>query len=154
MSSADVKPHSLNLNKTVLLAMAISAFYGFCYLLLSAWSSHNNLPSNIAQKSLEIALNTQIIHALAILCLGGLVLTPVFQKIAKPLVLVQYCWILGVFLFSGMIYLKHLVGVSSIGLLTPLGGLLLIMGWLSLGGVFVFLFCKLKFYSTTEGQNK
>ena len=154
MFSSSEQPTSLNCTRSALLAMAISAGYGLFYILLSAWSTHNALPSDIAQKSLEIAFNIQIIHTLTILCLGGLTFIPVLQKVAKPLVLLQYVWILGVLLFSGMIYLKHLVGISSFGLLTPLGGLLLIIGWLGLGGVFAYLFFTLTTHSATEGQTK
>lgn len=154
MPSTNEKLSTLHCGRAALLAMLISAFYGLFYLLLSAWSTHNTLSNNIAQQSLEIALNTQIIHTLTILCLGGLTFIHVFQKVAKLLVVLQYVWILGVFLFSGMIYLKHLIGISSFGLLTPLGGLLLIIGWLWLGGVFAYLFFTLNTHSATEGQNK
>ena len=154
MPSSNDKPITSDWDGLALLAMAISASYGLFYILLSAWSTHNTLPSDIAQKSLEIAFNIQIIHTLALLCIGGLTFIPVFRKVAKHLVLLQYVWILGVFLFSGMIYLKHLIGISSFGLLTPLGGLLLIIGWLWLGGVFSYLFFTLNTHSATEGQNK
>ncbi|MGB0372085.1 MAG: DUF423 domain-containing protein [Opitutales bacterium] len=41
------------------------------------------------------------------------------------------CWLSGVWLFSGSIFGLCLGGPSVLGPITPLGGLLLIVGWLS-----------------------
>ena len=46
-------------------------------------------------------------------------------------------WALGVFAFSGSLYLMALAGLS-LGVVTPVGGLLLMAGWLTLGGVAIF----------------
>ncbi|MCP3427642.1 DUF423 domain-containing protein [Opacimonas viscosa] len=141
----------LNSKAWSIAGMAISAIYGLSYLLLSAWSTHNPMDTVVAQKSIEIALHTQIIHALAILVLGAISFVPVLNRYAKYFVWVQYFWILGVILFNGMIYLKHLMGITDFGMLTPLGGFLLIVGWVLLFGVFVSLFFTIKRYHATEG---
>jgi uncharacterized membrane protein YgdD (TMEM256/DUF423 family) len=39
------------------------------------------------------------------------------------------CWTLGVALFSGSLYLLALTGITWLGAVTPIGGLLLVSGW-------------------------
>lgn len=41
-------------------------------------------------------------------------------------------WALGTLLFSGSLYALALTGVRSLGMITPLGGVLMIAGWLAL----------------------
>ena len=42
-------------------------------------------------------------------------------------------WALGTLLFSGSLYALALSGVALLGMITPLGGLCLVAGWLMLG---------------------
>jgi len=42
-------------------------------------------------------------------------------------------FVAGILLFSGSLYLLALTGERSFGMVTPLGGLALLAGWLSLG---------------------
>lgn len=44
-----------------------------------------------------------------------------------------YLLLLGTLLFSGSLFLSTMAGLSRITMLTPIGGTLLIIGWLSLG---------------------
>lgn len=41
-------------------------------------------------------------------------------------------WVAGMLLFSGSLYAMALTGVRGLGLITPLGGVLMIAGWLAL----------------------
>ena len=43
------------------------------------------------------------------------------------------CFIGGVFLFSGSLYLLALTGIGMLGAITPIGGLLLMAGWILIG---------------------
>lgn len=43
-----------------------------------------------------------------------------------------WCWILGTSLFSGSLYVLALSGWRSIGFITPVGGVLMVIGWVSL----------------------
>lgn len=42
------------------------------------------------------------------------------------------CWLAGVLLFSGSLYLLCVTGATFLGAVTPLGGVLLLAGWLLL----------------------
>lgn len=84
--------------------------------------------------SFETGVRYQFYHAMALLFLG---LYAVVNKAAslKPIFLL---FLIGVILFSGSIYalcfLKTagIIGVSGVGILTPLGGVCMILGWLML----------------------
>lgn len=66
-------------------------------------------------------------HALALLAVGLL------QERGRVGNLPAWCFLLGSLLFSGSIYGLSLDGPSFLGPITPLGGLLLIVGWVALG---------------------
>jgi uncharacterized membrane protein YgdD (TMEM256/DUF423 family) len=44
------------------------------------------------------------------------------------------CWLLGILLFSGSLYSLALGGPHSLGPVTPLGGVFLILGWACVAG--------------------
>ncbi len=81
--------------------------------------------------SFETAVKYQIYHSLALFIIA----TTCFDKISKWSIIAM---IMGMFLFSISIYLlstKNLTGLSHIGFLgpiTPIGGLLLILGWIGI----------------------
>ena len=81
----------------------------------------------------QTGVQYQMYHALA------LVLTAiVFEKTGQQSLLVWagYCFLIGVVLFSGSLYLLTAmkatgkVGLTGIGIITPFGGLFFIAGWL------------------------
>jgi uncharacterized membrane protein YgdD (TMEM256/DUF423 family) len=44
------------------------------------------------------------------------------------------CWAIGILIFSGSLYLLALTGITWLGAITPVGGLLLIAGWVCVIG--------------------
>jgi uncharacterized membrane protein YgdD (TMEM256/DUF423 family) len=86
-----------------------------------------------ALKTYETGIRYQMYHVLALLVLG---IAPVIPKKLKKTVF--WFFIFGIILFSGSIYLLALNAVlpfdsTVIGFVTPLGGLLFIIGWFWLG---------------------
>lgn len=86
-------------------------------------------------QTFETAVKYQIYHSIAILIIALLAerfKDNLFQKAG-------YCFILGIVLFSGSLYLlstANLLGFTSInwlGPITPVGGLFFISGWILLG---------------------
>jgi uncharacterized membrane protein YgdD (TMEM256/DUF423 family) len=83
----------------------------------------------------QTGVQYQVFHTLALLALAALAsrLAPAWTRATVRL------FFLGIFLFSGSLYLITALQVQGIGipvflrLVTPLGGLLFIAGWLSLG---------------------
>ena len=73
------------------------------------------------------AAHYQLLHSAVILALG------LFEIVSERSVQVSASlFASGIVLFSGSIYLLTLAGLHFLGPVTPLGGLCLIAGWLSL----------------------
>ncbi len=77
----------------------------------------------------QTAVDYQVWHALALLALAAL--APGLG--ARPVRLAGALFAIGIVVFSGSLYLLALGAPRPLGLLTPLGGLALIGGWLALG---------------------
>ena len=84
--------------------------------------------------SFQTAVQYQMYHALALLITGIL-----YSHIHTTLVSwAGYCFIIGIILFSGSLYLltwlkvTDAVGMKGIGMITPIGGIFFIVGWLLL----------------------
>lgn len=103
---------------------------GFLGVALGAFGAHALKETLIAASTLstwQTAVLYQLVHAVALLALGGYPLAagPTGRRIAA-------CWVAGVLLFSGSLYLLALGGPRWLGPVTPLGGLAFLAGWLLL----------------------
>ena len=65
------------------------------------------------------------IHSLALIIVGILQ-----QKFDIDLTISGYSFFFGIVIFSGSLYTLALTGVKGLGAITPIGGLLFILGWL------------------------
>ncbi len=72
----------------------------------------------------ETGARYHLYHALGLLALAALMTTG--AALAGP----AWCLVVGVGLFSGSLYLLALSGARWLGMITPLGGLAFIAGWL------------------------
>jgi uncharacterized membrane protein YgdD (TMEM256/DUF423 family) len=68
----------------------------------------------------QTAVQYQMWHALALVTLG---LSPLRARAAG------WMFVAGILLFSGSLYLMALTGIRALGMATPVGGLLFILGW-------------------------
>ena len=83
-------------------------------------------PDNLV--TFEVAARYQMHHALAILATAWVMsIRP--SRVASASAI---CTVLGIVLFSGSLYGLSLLGWQWLGPVTPLGGLLLMSGWLLL----------------------
>lgn len=105
---------------------------GFLSVLIGAFSAHGLKPLISAEsiQTFEIGVRYQMYHALLLLFVGGTSFLPIAKK-----TLVFYLVLSGVILFSGSIYglaTNTLTGFDFkiIGIVTPIGGLLMLVGWL------------------------
>lgn len=118
----------------ILILMA--SIYGLTGVILGAFGAHA-LKSRLAPEALvsfETGVRYQLIHAVLLILLAILA-----QTHAATLLRVSgACVAAGIFLFSGSIYLlatRELTGLTSwrwLGPVTPVGGLLMITGWILL----------------------
>ena len=119
------------MNKTIL---GTGAFLGFLAVVLGALGAHSlkAVLTEATLQSFRTGVAYQMYHALFLLFLGST--TRLEDRAKKP---VYFLILAGVICFSFSIYALTtgpLAGLdfSSIGWITPVGGLLLISGWLLL----------------------
>lgn len=80
-------------------------------------------------RAFETGAAYQMYHAVVLLAVGALMMLRPRRLTATS----GYCMLGGVVLFSGSLYVLSLTGWRWVGPVTPLGGLLLMVGWLLLG---------------------
>ncbi|WP_347373335.1 DUF423 domain-containing protein [Aequorivita sp. Q41] len=103
-------------------------------IAVGAFGAHGlkNMVAAAALHTFETGIRYQVYHCLAIFALG---LTPSISIPIKKTIF--WLFILGILFFSGSIYLLALNSIlpfntAKIGFITPIGGLLFIIGWLRL----------------------
>jgi uncharacterized membrane protein YgdD (TMEM256/DUF423 family) len=105
----------------------IGAIFGILTVGLGAFGAHalKSVLDSYGQSIWEKAVFYQAIHSLLLLILPGLssYLTP------KELNVSGYLIIIGIFLFSGSLYILAISGKKYFGAITPIGGVAFIVGW-------------------------
>jgi len=120
------------MNKTIFLT---GILFGITAVVLGSFGAHGleKLVDADDIQTFETGIKYQMYHALLLLVLGGITHLP--EKSKK---LIYYFIVAGILLFSFSIYFLATNSLTSfdfrtIGFMTPIGGLLLILGWLLLG---------------------
>ncbi|HLV15364.1 MAG TPA: DUF423 domain-containing protein [Xanthomarina sp.] len=127
------------MNKKILIAAAV---LGILSVILGAFAAHGlkDLIEPSAQQTFEVGVRYQMYHAILLLFVGST--TYVSLKAKRS---VFYLVLIGLLFFSGSIYglaTNELTSFNfkSIGFITPIGGLLLIISWM----VLLISFLKMK----------
>jgi uncharacterized membrane protein YgdD (TMEM256/DUF423 family) len=115
------------MNKTA--ATRVAAATGFLAVALGAFGAHG-LKEVLAQNGTasiwQMAVFYHLVHALVLFLLTG----------REPFVTgAWYCFLGGIMVFSGSLYLLALTNAHWLGFLTPFGGVSLLAGW-------AWLFCS------------
>jgi uncharacterized membrane protein YgdD (TMEM256/DUF423 family) len=105
--------------------LIFASFSGAFAVILSAWLSHGQ---QVVEQRLVIALFFHFMHTCIILILATNA-TLVHNKFYQ---ISSFLFVFGILLFSGGIYLKALTAFDGLSWLTPCGGFMLIIGWLTL----------------------
>ena len=119
--------YPINLTNTTRLFLIIASLLGATGVALGGYASHGlSSWANTEQIDyFQLAVTYQLFHAIALLavCILSFFISSYF------LIASQIAFVLGVFLFSGSLYLYVLTGTKILGAITPIGGLCLIVGW-------------------------
>lgn len=103
------------------LGVAIGAF--------GAHALHDMLAKAGRLDTFETAVRYQFYHALALLAAGVLwAARPELRALGTT----GWLWLGGVVVFSGSLYALCFTGITKLGAVAPIGGLLLLAGWLNL----------------------
>lgn len=107
--------------------LIVAALMGASSVILGAAFQH--LGGGEGQETLQTALRYQQIHSVVLLALG---LYGIHEKQNKPLIISVVLFTAGIVIFSVSLYAMVFLNLPVLGMLTPLGGILLIAGWISI----------------------
>ncbi|MGF1754861.1 DUF423 domain-containing protein [Vibrio makurazakiensis] len=111
--------------------LTFAGLSGAVSVMLGAFAAHA-LKAKLPEYLLEVfqtGVQYQLLHTLAILACGILLQLKVSPKAQKYFLIAAICFIIGILCFSGSLYALALTGIKWFGPITPLGGLLFIIGW-------------------------
>jgi uncharacterized membrane protein YgdD (TMEM256/DUF423 family) len=114
----------MNQRSTLLFA----AVFGVLSVSIGAFGAHglkNILMQTGRAETFELAVRYQFYHTFAIFFSGILM----FNLKNRALHFASLFFVLGIVFFSGSLYVLSLTGKTWLGAVTPLGGLLFIIGW-------------------------
>ncbi len=119
----------INMNKTTL---GIGSILAGLAVVAGAFASHS-LRSYLTDSALFIwqtAVRYQMYHSLALLVVAILMgLENLSNRWLKSSAI---AFTIGIVLFSGSLYALSLTGIRWLGIITPVGGVAFIVGWISL----------------------
>ena len=108
----------------------LGAINAFISVALGAFGAHG-LEGRISEHYMgvwEKAVSYQMYHALGLLATGILI-----QVTNAPLLgTAGWLMLLGIIFFSGSLYILAVSGISILGAITPIGGVLFLAGWVLL----------------------
>ena len=113
--------------------LMIGAMSGCLVVVMGAFGAHalKEILDDYGKSIYNKAVLYHMLHSIALLILG------LINKIQPEISLSISGWsfFFGIILFSGSLYILAITGIKSLGMITPVGGMLFIIGW-------IFLFMK------------
>jgi uncharacterized membrane protein YgdD (TMEM256/DUF423 family) len=107
-----------------------AAIFGALGVAAGAFGAHG-LEDRLDARALDIwqtAVHYEMYHALALLGTAWVV----DQVSSTAATVAGWCFIAGILVFSGTLYILALTGIRWLGAITPFGGVSLIAGWIAL----------------------
>jgi len=111
------------------LFVILGSLNAFLAVALGAFGAHG-LKSKVSADMLTVwqtGVQYQMFHALGLILLG--VLIHLLPQIAQ-LRVSGWLFFSGIILFSGSLYVMVVSGVRALGIVTPIGGIAFLLGWL------------------------
>ena len=108
----------------------IGAISACLVVIMGAFGAHalNEILDDYGKSIYNKAVLYHMFHSIALLILG------LINKIQPeiPLSMAGWSFLIGIILFSGSLYILAITGIKSLGIITPIGGVLFIIGWIFL----------------------
>tara|TARA_R110001583_G_scaffold19176_1_gene75394 strand:- start:30608 stop:31012 length:405 start_codon:yes stop_codon:yes gene_type:complete len=120
--------NNIKLNAIDRLFLLLGAILGASGVGLGAYASHDLKSwASIAQlEYFQLAVTYQLFHAITLVLVS---IVGIFFS-NRWIIASQITYVLGILFFSGSLYLYVFTGTKMLGMITPIGGLLLIIAWL------------------------
>ncbi|MDE5076112.1 MAG: DUF423 domain-containing protein [Trichodesmium sp. St5_bin2_1] len=109
--------------------LVIASILGGLSVVAGSFASHA-LKEKLSQYSLDIfqtGARLQVYHSLALLMVALLLI--IEEPPQSLMVVAGYAFITGIVIFSGSLYALSITGIKWLGAITPIGGVVLIVGW-------------------------
>lgn len=106
----------------------LGALNGFLGVALGAFGAHG-LEGRLSDHLLGVwnkGVHYQQLHALALVVVGMLLRSGLEGMSVRW---AGWCFVFGILLFSGSLYVLALTGIRPLGAITPFGGVSFLMGW-------------------------
>lgn len=116
------------MNKLFLQAGSILGAIGVMVGAFGAHALKEMLTASGRFDTFETAVRYQFYHALVLILVG--ILSK--EITSKSLNYAGYCFLTGIIVFSGSLYLICFTGINVFGVVAPIGGTLMVAGWLLL----------------------
>ena len=102
----------------------------FLGVALGAFGAHGlkDVLSDPMKVVFETGVRYQMIHGLALFVVAWLS----SRGLSQAVTIAGWCFLAGIVVFSGSLYVLSLTGVKVWGAVTPIGGLAFLVGWVSL----------------------
>jgi len=111
-------------------ALVMGALFAFAAVGLGAFGAHA-LKARLTADALAIWQTAVLYHGWHALALFGVGAVLLARPDAAPFAWAAWLFAAGIVLFSGSLYALAFTGVKALGAITPVGGLLLLAGWLA-----------------------
>jgi uncharacterized membrane protein YgdD (TMEM256/DUF423 family) len=124
------KMNSISKTEAAKRFIAAGALFALIATVLGAFATHGlqGTFSVEQMKIFQIGIFYQFVHSVSLIMLGLLLLHANLKLVRWA----GYLFITGILFFSGSLYLLCIVKIKPLGIITPIGGVCFIMGWLSL----------------------
>lgn len=109
------------------LFFAIGAAFSLLSVLIGAFGAHS-LKNRLSVEMLdifEVAVRYQMYHGIGLIVVAW----AYSQWQSNYISAAGFCFIIGIIIFSGSLYILSLTGLRLLGVITPIGGLAFIAGW-------------------------
>jgi len=113
--------------------LRLAAAIGFISIVLGSLGAHGHVHDVISTNGYlsqwQTAAHYHQIHAVALLLLSLLAIDPSGKTLFRT---TFFAFLIGIFLFSGSLYLLSYTSTKWLGAVTPFGGVAFMVGWVSL----------------------
>ena len=115
------------------LSVVMAGLNGAVAVALGAFASHGMVGEemNRARELVETGAHYQLVHAAALAAIAALAHQVPDDRLLR---LAAYAMLAGILFFCGALYIIAFAGISSFGMVAPIGGLSFVLGWLMLAG--------------------